>query len=141
MSVEKHRLDSLAGARLAQQPSSPSPQLPTLVKQAPTGPGWLFEPKLDGYRLLCKLKDGAATLLTRKGKDWSPRFAAIAEAASHLPCKSAILDGEAVVFDTEGRSDFQALQNALTLFWSRLTCSIWTAGICHRSRYLHARRS
>lgn len=114
MSLEKYPLDSLAGARLAQQPSSPSPQLPTLVKRAPTGPGWLFEPKLDGYRLLCKLKDGIATLLTRNGNDWSPRFSAIAEAASNLPCKSAILDGEAVVFDAEGRSDFQALQNAIS---------------------------
>jgi len=102
------------GARRGALPASPAPQLATAVTRPPTGPGWLFEPKLDGYRVLCRLEDGHATVLTRRGNDWTERFAGIAAAVGALPCRTALIDGEAVVFDARGVTSFQRLQNALT---------------------------
>jgi bifunctional non-homologous end joining protein LigD len=102
------------GARRGALPTNPTPQLATAVTRPPTGPGWLFEPKLDGYRVLCRLEDGQATVLTRRGNDWTERFAAIAAAVAALPCRTALIDGEAVVFDARGVTSFQRLQNALT---------------------------
>jgi bifunctional non-homologous end joining protein LigD len=52
------------------------PQLATLVKQAPDGPAWLHEIKLDGYRMAARLDNGDVHLLTRTGLDWPIAFAA-----------------------------------------------------------------
>ena len=101
------------GARRGTLPKKPSPQLATPATRLPDGEGWLFEPKLDGYRVLCRIEDGTATLLTRRGNDWTDRFTSIAAAARELPCHSAVIDGEAVVFDSHGVTSFQRLQNAL----------------------------
>ena len=72
----------------------------------------MHELKYDGYRILCRVKDGAATLLTRNGNDWTPKLPHIARAAAALPVKSAWLDGEVVAFLPDGRVSFQTLQNA-----------------------------
>ena len=101
-------------ARRGALPGKPSPQLATAVTRVPEGSGWLFEPKLDGYRVLCRIEDAAAVLLTRRGNDWTERFTRIAAAALELPCRAALIDGEAVVFDSNGVTSFQRLQNALT---------------------------
>lgn len=92
----------------------PGLALCTLVSTAPTGPGWLTEVKYDGYRLRVRLADGAARCLSRSDTDVTERFAAVARAAQALPATSALLDGEAVVFDEKGVSDFGALQEALS---------------------------
>ena len=107
-------LARLPGARRAPLPATALPQLATAVTQTPAGAGWLHEPKLDGYRLLCRIDNGRATLATRRGNDWTDRFKGVAEAAAALPCRTAILDGEAVIFDARGLTDFQRLQNAIT---------------------------
>ncbi len=104
----------LPGARRAALPRTIAPQLATAVQRPPEGADWIYEPKLDGYRLLCRIEDGRASLLTRRGLDWTGRFAAIAAAAIELPCTSALIDGEAVVYDSRGITSFQRLQNALT---------------------------
>jgi bifunctional non-homologous end joining protein LigD len=91
----------------------PSPQLATPVTRPPEGPGWLFEPKLDGYRVLCRIDNGDVRVLTRRGNDWTSEFRAIAAAAERLPCRAALIDGEAVVYDSRGVTSFQRLQNAL----------------------------
>jgi bifunctional non-homologous end joining protein LigD len=101
------------GARRAALPKKPSPQLATPVTSAPQDTGWIFEPKLDGYRVLCRIEDGEVTVLTRRGNDWTEQFAAIAAAAGSLPCRTAVIDGEAVVYDSHGVTSFQRLQNAL----------------------------
>ncbi|HUG93798.1 MAG TPA: DNA ligase D [Planctomycetaceae bacterium] len=103
----------LPGARPAPLPRTFKPQLPTLVREAPRGDRWLHEIKFDGYRILCRIDHGQATLLTRRGQDWTRRFSIIAEAAARLPVETAILDGEVVVLADDGTTDFQALQNAL----------------------------
>jgi bifunctional non-homologous end joining protein LigD len=89
------------------------PCLAKLVSKAPSGPDWLFEIKWDGYRLAVHLEHDKVRILTRGGHDWTQRFPAIAEAARALPVSTAILDGEAVVLDETGRSDFNGLQQAL----------------------------
>ncbi|HSC14322.1 MAG TPA: DNA ligase D, partial [Gammaproteobacteria bacterium] len=103
----------LPNARRAALPKKPSPQLATAVTRPPEGAGWIFEPKLDGYRVLCRVEDGEVTVLTRRGNDWSTEFRAIADAARKLPCRTALIDGEAVVYDSTGVTSFQRLQNAL----------------------------
>ena len=102
------------GARAAPMPDQLELQLCTLVDDAPNGPEWLHEIKYDGYRMLCRVQGGQARMLTRNGNDWTARFAPIATALSALPCRDAILDGEVVVLDTSGASDFAALQDSLS---------------------------
>ena len=88
-------------------------QLATLVDAVPSGSRWLHEMKYDGYRLLVAVGGGEARAYTRSGLDWSEKFDAIVQAAAKLDVGSALLDGEAVVLDADGRSSFQALQGAL----------------------------
>ena len=79
----------------------------------PTGRDWLFEIKWDGYRLAIHIDGKDVRIITRGGHDWTSRFPAIAAAATELNVHTAILDGEAVVLDSSGRSDFGALQRSL----------------------------
>lgn len=107
---------ALRGARPGPMPAQPRPQMAMLVDVPPVGRrqgDWLHEIKHDGYRLLLVIEHGKARLVTRSGQDWTHRFPELARAASALPLTQAVLDGEAVVLDEHGRSDFQALQNAL----------------------------
>lgn len=66
-----------------------------------------------GYRLAIHIERGRVRILTRGGHDWTARFPTIAHDALELGLDSAILDGEAVVLDERGASDFGALQRAL----------------------------
>ncbi|BDC48961.1 ATP-dependent DNA ligase [Bryobacterales bacterium F-183] len=91
----------------------PEVQLATLVEAAPEGEGWVHEVKFDGYRLLVFVADGEVLLRTRNAKDWTARFPAIVAAAKKLKVHDAVLDVEAVVLDSKGRSGFQQLQAAL----------------------------
>jgi bifunctional non-homologous end joining protein LigD len=107
-------LKDIEGAKAAKLPASLSPMLTTLVKSPPPGDEWLHEIKYDGYRMLCRIDDGKARLVSRNGKDWTAAFAAVAEDLASLPVRTAWIDGEVVVLDAAGRTSFQALQNALT---------------------------
>lgn len=97
----------------AEPPAFRPPNLCESAKSVPTDKGWLYELKYDGYRLQIAMGGGAARVYTRSGLDWSPRFPGLVAAARRLPCTSALLDGEAVVFDDKGVSDFPALVAAL----------------------------
>jgi bifunctional non-homologous end joining protein LigD len=88
-------------------------QLATLVDAPPEGSQWVHEIKFDGYRLLAFLANGDVRLLTRNGNDWTPKFPAISASVAKLKAKSAVVDMEAVVLDTVGKSSFQAMQGAL----------------------------
>ncbi len=103
----------IPGARKAAMPEFLPPQLATLVKEPPTGEGWLHELKFDGYRMICHLNRGKARFWSRNGKDWTEKFASLAKVLKALPAKSAILDGEVVVVDQAGRSSFQRLQQSM----------------------------
>ena len=103
-----------ASARGAQasMPKFIEPVLCRLLPRPPEEAGWAHEIKLDGYRLQLRVEQGRAVLLTRKGLDWTERFASIARAAAALP--DCIIDGEAVALNRQGVSDFSALQAALS---------------------------
>src|SRR6516162_4322393 len=98
------------GARL---PDFVPPSLATLRATAPSGRGWAHEIKFDGYRVQARLDDGEVRLLTRKGLDWSEKFPNIAAAVAKLPAHAALIDGEVVVEDKKGVSNFSELQAAL----------------------------
>ena len=75
-----------------------------------TRDGWLFELKLDGYRLIAAKSRGEALLLTRNGNDYTAVFPEIARAVKALPFTDCIVDGEVVVLDAEGKPSFSLLQ-------------------------------
>ena len=82
------------------------------TREAPfTKAGWLFELKLDGYRVRAAREDGEARLITRNGHDIAAAFPEIARAVAALPYEHVILDGELVVLDDAGHPSFQRLQN------------------------------
>ena len=89
-------------------------QLATLVHAAPAGPEWLHEQKSDGYRILTELDRGKVRLLSRRFKDWTEAFPTVAAAVARLPVRHALLDGEVAAVLPDGRTSFQALQNART---------------------------
>lgn len=88
--------------------------LATLVDKAPEGDGWVHEIKLDGYRMLAQIADGACTLWTRNAKEWTARLPTVAAALNELSAENALLDGEVVFLKPNGVSDFQSLQNGLS---------------------------
>jgi DNA ligase D-like protein (predicted ligase) len=89
------------------------PQLPTLAEHPPQGDGWLHEVKHDGYRTMLALLGGTAFAYSRNGFDWTDRYPGIVRAAAQLRCKSAMLDGEVIVQNADGVSDFEKLQTAV----------------------------
>jgi bifunctional non-homologous end joining protein LigD len=89
------------------------PQLATLVEEPPNGKEWLHEIKFDGYRVEAAVGEGKATIYTRTGLDWTNRFRQLAQPLADLPCRAALLDGEAVVQGEDGKTDFGKLQAAL----------------------------
>jgi bifunctional non-homologous end joining protein LigD len=89
------------------------PQLATLRDRPPDGAGWVHEVKFDGYRMQARLDGGRVALLTRKALDWTAKFKPVANAVAELDAHSALIDGEIVVEDAGGISNFSALQDAL----------------------------
>src|SRR5438876_3857364 len=87
------------------------PMLAETREQPFSKPGWLFELKLDGYRVRAARQAGEARLVTRNGHDIAPAFPEIARALAALPYEGLIVDGELVVPDEAGRPSFQRLQN------------------------------
>jgi len=94
-------------------PAFVPPQLCTSVERPPTGGDWVHEIKFDGYRIQMRVENGAVTLKTRKGLDWTAKFgSAIPRAARELP--DCMIDGEIVALDHRGSPDFAGLQAALS---------------------------
>jgi bifunctional non-homologous end joining protein LigD len=109
----KRRALALEGARDTPYPPGYAAQLCKLRAVAPAGDDWLHEIKWDGYRLLADLVDGQVKLRSRNGLDWNDTFPEIVAAIGALPVRDARLDGELVVIDSQGRSDFSALQRTI----------------------------
>jgi bifunctional non-homologous end joining protein LigD len=89
------------------------PQLASSVDQPPEGKHWIHEIKHDGYRSPVVIERGEARVFTRNGFDWSDRYPSIVRAAANLRCQSAIIDGEAIVQNGNGASDFETLSTAM----------------------------
>lgn len=94
--------------------SLPHVQLATLVDHPPDTEDWVHEIKYDGYRILAIKNGKKVSLFSRNHKDWSDKFKLIVNKIEQLPIKNVILDGEIVLLNEKGQSDFQLLQNALS---------------------------
>lgn len=101
-----------APASALKAPDFIPPQLCATLSRPPASSNWVHEIKFDGYRVQMRVEDGAATLRTRKGLDWTEKFGAIAKEAASLP--NAIIDGEIVALGENGAPDFAAMQAALS---------------------------
>jgi bifunctional non-homologous end joining protein LigD len=87
------------------------PMLATLARDVPKGKDWLFEVKWDGYRAICDLRGGEATLTSRNGNDLTERFRSVARALERsLKTPDCVLDGEVCALDEDGRATFSAMQ-------------------------------
>ena len=100
------------GAKVAAMPDFVAPQLCASIDRPPNGDGWCHEVKFDGYRVQLRVEDGKAVLRTRKGLDWTDKFAAIAKEGSALP--DMLIDGEIVALDEENVPHFSTLQAAIS---------------------------
>lgn len=87
------------------------PELCASVDKPPAGAGWVHEIKLDGYRMQLRVEGGVATLQTRSGLDWTDKMRSIAAVAADL--LDCMIDGELVVLDEHGVSQFSDLQDEL----------------------------
>lgn len=90
------------------------PLMPTLVEKPPEGDNWLHEVKFDGYRSQIIIDADGVRLFTRRGLDWTSKYRDLAKAAASLDVESAIIDGEIIVLNDAGLSDYAALRKAIT---------------------------
>jgi len=87
-----------------------TPMAPTLVREPFHRDGWVYEEKVDGWRMLA-YKDGERVrLVSRNGRDHTQRFAGIAAAVAKLSARSLVLDGEVAIYDQALRSRFDWLR-------------------------------
>jgi ATP-dependent DNA ligase len=88
--------------------------MPTLVEKPPEGEGWIHEVKFDGYRSQIIKDDDGMRIFTRCGLDWTSEYRDLAKAAGELDVEDAVIDGEVIVTNEAGLSDFRALRKAIT---------------------------
>ena len=111
-SARKAKPQPLARKNGSAMPNFIPPQLCKSVSRPPVGAEWVHEIKLDGYRMQLRVENGMGVMRTRKGLEWTAKFAAITAAARSLA--DCIVDGEVVALDHKGAPDFSALQAALS---------------------------
>lgn len=108
---------STARPRRQRAPAVPSMVLPDPMLLSEDGvspldkPGWIYEIKYDGWRLIAGVANGKVHVRTRGGADYTRVFPEVVEALVTLPGGPHILDGEGVVLDDTGRSDFNRFQD------------------------------
>jgi DNA ligase D-like protein (predicted ligase) len=88
------------------------PQLSQPVEKPPSGPQWLHEIKLDGYRMAARIDNGRVQLLTRTGLDWTHKYPSAATALANLNVQAAYLDGKLCGVDAAGLPGFAQTQAA-----------------------------
>ena len=98
--------------RTSTLPKRLQPMLATLTDAPFDDPGWVFEDKYDGFRMVAKIEGGKVTLYSRNGKIISHSYIEVAKALEGVK-GDAVIDGELVALDKNGVSHFQFLQNAL----------------------------
>jgi len=86
------------------------PMLATLISEPFEKPGWVYEEKYDGFRILAYKEGTSVSLLSRNGNDRNRTYPNIASAVAKLPYRTLLLDGEVVAFDNRRVSRFQLLQ-------------------------------
>ncbi len=116
------------------------PMLATLVRKPFHAPGWTYEEKYDGYRILAYKEGDRVTLLSRNANDRTATYASVARAVAQIRARTVLLDGEVVAFDKENVSRFQLLQNgAAAAVYAVFDC-LYASGRDLRREPLHTRR-
>jgi bifunctional non-homologous end joining protein LigD len=101
---------ALKGAVRKPMPLAVHPMLATAVEKPFDDPEWLFEIKWDGYRAVSFLRDGKVRLVSRNQNDLTKEFPELHELSKSIKAKTAVLDGEIVVLDDQGRPSFSRMQ-------------------------------
>jgi bifunctional non-homologous end joining protein LigD len=103
-------LERLGAVKREVQPDASHIMLAESRERPFSDPAWLFELKLDGYRLLAFRQNTTARLISRNGNDLSASFPEVIRALTAVPTKQFLIDGEVVALDEQGRPSFQRLQ-------------------------------
>ncbi len=106
---------ALEGAVAVSMPTAVKPMLASLVEDPFSASDWVFELKWDGIRALVWVRGDESRLYTRTGRDVTSHYPELCELSSNLAVNEAILDGEIVVLDNEGRGDFERLQSRMNV--------------------------
>jgi bifunctional non-homologous end joining protein LigD len=107
---EAMEIEDLRDAPVKPMPRAIQPMLATPVAEPFDHPDWIFEVKWDGYRAVAEIRDEGVSLYSRNGISFDKKFSPIADSLRKFGIE-AVLDGEIVVADDQGRPDFQALQH------------------------------
>jgi bifunctional non-homologous end joining protein LigD len=102
--------ESSSGPVKRAMPTKIHPMLAESVEKAFDGEEWLFEIKWDGYRAIAFIDGGKVRLVSRNQNDLTPRYPELKDMAKFLRAKTAILDGEVVALDDEGKASFSLMQ-------------------------------
>ena len=91
-------------------PTQIYPMLATSINEPFDGPDWLFEIKWDGYRAVAFIENGKVRLVSRNQNELTGRYPELRDLAKSVKAKTAILDGEVVALDEQGRASFSLMQ-------------------------------
>jgi bifunctional non-homologous end joining protein LigD len=111
--VDPSELSGAVKAAMPKMPSGVKPTLAELSEKPFSHPRWVFEVKWDGVRAIAEIKDGNTRLWARSGRDVTAEYPEFKDLATKLRVTNAIVDGEIVTLDADGRSNFHKLQNRL----------------------------
>jgi bifunctional non-homologous end joining protein LigD len=100
----------LEGAAKGPMPAKIQPMLASIIEKPFDDPNWLFEIKWDGYRAVAFIENGAVRLVSRNQNDLSGRYPELQGLPKFLKATTAVLDGEVVVLDEQGRPSFSLMQ-------------------------------
>jgi len=103
-------VQALPGVEQKPMPTVIHPMLATPTAKAFDDPDWLFEIKWDGYRAVAFIEDGRVRLVSRSQNDLTAQFPELGSLPQFVKAQRAILDGEIVALDGEGRPSFSLLQ-------------------------------
>ena len=101
---------NLNGAVKRPMPTAIQPMLASIEENPFDNPNWLFEIKWDGYRVISFVENGNVRMVSRNQNDLGPRYPELRELPNLIQAKTAILDGEVVVLDEQGRPSFSLMQ-------------------------------
>jgi len=108
-----HRMDPPRDATAEEMPQSVEPMLARLSTMPPDEARWAFEVKWDGVRAIARSEPGHVSFVTRNGNDVTGAYPELRALGRALGSHAAILDGEIVAFDEDGKPSFQALQSRM----------------------------
>jgi DNA ligase D len=103
------------GAVKSDMPRNVAPMLAQLGTNPPTGAGWIYEIKWDGVRTICYISGGQLRLVSRRGLSVDKQYPELAILPHYADAETAILDGEIVALDEQGRSRFELIQPRISV--------------------------